>query len=238
MENTIMPGEKFFVTRTGDFKRNDIVVFDYYGNDYRLGPDESGQFKQHWEKRIYRVIAVSGDTLQLKNDEVLINGKPIRLPDKGKLLYNVYSTEAIDELEPAEGDFSSSVTKSGNIFIYHTPLTKNEVHDFENRKPAINRVQHFIDSNTTVQDSVFARPSATVKWDSYNYGPLYIPRTGETIEVTEANYKLYHNIPGIKMGYNKIMEELYFVLGDNRHFSEDSRFIGFISQSKMYGVVK
>ena len=52
------------------------------------------------------------------------------------------------------------------------------------------------------------------------------------------NYKLYHAIPGIKMGTNKIQEQLYFVLGDNRHMSMDSRYIGFLAHSNMYGIVK
>ena len=76
------------------------------------------------------------------------------------------------------------------------------------------------------------------KWSSDNYGPLVIPNTGNTVIVDSINYKLYHNIPGIRMGKNTIEESLYFVLGDNRHGAQDSRFIGFIPHSNMYGIVK
>ena len=70
------------------------------------------------------------------------------------------------------------------------------------------------------------------------FGPFKIPGLGDTINVDASNYFLYQNIPDIRQGTNVIKENLYFVLGDNRYFSEDSRYIGLISHSKMYGVVQ
>ena len=87
-------------------------------------------------------------------------------------------------------------------------------------------------------DSIYARASQKGSWTSDNFGPLKIPSPGETIIVDSVTFKLYHNIPGIKAGKNLLQEKLYFVLGDNRYGAEDSRFIGLIAHSKMYGVVK
>ncbi|HKC36685.1 MAG TPA: S26 family signal peptidase, partial [Chitinophagaceae bacterium] len=88
------------------------------------------------------------------------------------------------------------------------------------------------------EDTFLARPATTLLWTVDNYGPLYIPLPGDTIHVTNANYKLYKNIPGIQLGKNILKEKLYFVMGDNRHRAEDSRYIGFIPHSNMYGIVK
>jgi signal peptidase I len=49
---------------------------------------------------------------------------------------------------------------------------------------------------------------------------------------------MYQHIPGIAFGKNIIKEKLYFVMGDNRHRSQDSRYIGFIPHSNMNGIVK
>src|SRR5687768_7551253 len=73
MESTIIVGDHFYVTRSSHFERNDIVVFNYYGNDYSAPPDEFGKFEQHWEKRVFRLIAFSGDSLEIKDGEVIVN---------------------------------------------------------------------------------------------------------------------------------------------------------------------
>jgi signal peptidase I len=59
MENTIMMRERFYVSNAHEFKRNDIVAFDIFTDDYGRGPDENGHFNKRWESRVYRLIALS-----------------------------------------------------------------------------------------------------------------------------------------------------------------------------------
>ena len=59
-----------------------------------------------------------------------------------------------------------------------------------------------------------------------------------TIEVNSENYRMYKELKDVKEGPYVVRETLYFLLGDNRHYSEDSRYIGLIPLSKMYGVVE
>lgn len=235
MENTLMTGQSFYVQPAAKFERNDIVVFDYYGNDYSSPEEEPGKFRQHWEKRVCRLIACSGDLVAIKDGEVEINNRRTPLPLLAKMPYEIRSATAIDELD--QDPLTTHEQTYRDTIIYIVPLTREQVEDYRKRKPAIGSVQRK-PANAYLSDTSFAKLTAENNWNQDNYGPLRLPSPGETIIVTRENYKLYKNIPGIQMGHYKIKEKLYFVLGDNRHYAEDSRFIGLISHSNMYGIVK
>ncbi len=240
MSETIRPGESFYVVKKNSFKRDDIVVFDCFSNDYLSGPDETGQFKQHWEKRIYRLVAFSGDTLYIKNGDLFVNGMIIRQAPTILNEYLIYAKEYITDLPERGDDYTLSPLKDrfGDTIVYQVPLTKEEVQKYEEKKQVVIKIKKFITPPPAFEDTFLARPAADLLWTVDNYGPLYIPQPGDTIKVTNINYKLYKNIPGIQMGENILQEQLYFIMGDNRHRAEDSRYIGFIPHSNMYGIVK
>lgn len=102
MENTIMAGQQFYVEPAEKFERNDIVVFNYYGNDYGSPTDEPGKFKQHWEKRVCRIIAYSGDIVEIKNGEVFIDDHRIHPPPLALFTYEIKSGVYIDDLAERE----------------------------------------------------------------------------------------------------------------------------------------
>lgn len=237
MEGTIMTGDIFYVKKTTEFKRNDIIVFDYYGEDYR-SPIVEGKYKMQWSKRVYRLIAMSGDTLNIKDGDVYVNGRFIPLPPTAMGEYIVASKVLIDDFPATENEPPRLISNNNkDSFLYEVRLTKAEAADYEQRKPAIMSIQKK-STNLNIIDNIFAKSNVTGNWTVDNYGPLIIPFPGETISVDTINSRLYHNIPGISNGENKIKETLYFVMGDNRHGAEDSRFIGLITHSKMVGIVK
>lgn len=121
--------------------------------------------------------------------------------------------------------------------VYTVPLTVKEAQDYAQRKPAILNIKRIL-SDYQVNDTFFARGSETGIWSLDNYGPLTIPSPGDAIQVNPFNYKIYKNIPDVQQGNYVMKEKLYFLLGDNRYGSEDSRYIGLIPHSKMYGIVK
>jgi signal peptidase I len=236
MEKTLMAGETFIVTKISNFERNDLVVFDIYSNNYQLPPDEeTGQHQKHWEKRIYRLIAFSGDTLQIKNGDIFVNGKSFPFPEQGMRDYEILSDKRIPALDEKE-IYEVNMRREDSGFRYTTALTNEEVKAFENMCDIIS-VKRYISNHNDISIPMAVSASG-LKWTVDNYGPLRIPAPGETLNVDSANFLLFRNIPGIRKGSFTVREKLYFVMGDNRHRSADSRYEGFISHSKMYGVVK
>lgn len=233
MEGTIKNGQKFYVEPTQKFKRNDIAVFDYLGNDYGSPPDETGHFRLKEQKRLMRIIAMSGDSFVIRHGEVYLNHVHVPLPPLGKMEYEIASKVWLGELRDPE---QISQTQAGDTFKYIAPLTIEEANRYANDKTDILSIKKYL-PGPALFDTIFAKSSSSGMWSRDDYGPVKIPSPGDSVFVDDSNYKFYHNIPGVHSGLNIIKEELYFLMGDNRHFAEDSRFIGLISQSKMYGIV-
>jgi signal peptidase I len=236
MEETLMVGQTFRVIMSDKFERNDIAVFDYFGPDYNKTDEETGSYKMSWAKRIYRLIAYSGDSVEIKEGEVFVNGRHLAMPPKGKLRYEVYAKGHIEEFDQQDPYLSKTI-KTGDTIGYDVELTPERAYDYERNKPFVISVKRIV-PDLYVNDTSYARASGTGKWNSDNYGPFKIPSPGDNILIDQDNFKFYSNIPDIKMGMNVIKEKLYFLLGDNRYGAEDCRFIGLIAHSKMYGVVK
>lgn len=238
MEETIKPGEPFYVKATSRFERNDIAVFDFYGNDYSGSRDENGQFRQHWEKRIFRIIAMSGDVLEIKKDTVYLNGVPRPFPPGSKLPYRLFSRQLLEDEFVNQLNLMPYDSLLRDTFLYTGALSADQLGELKSQHPEIIKAVRIPFLYAGPADTAYARTSAEDHWNTSDYGPLKIPSPGDVITVSPENYKLYHNIPGIRPGENRLKEKLYFVMGDNRHGAEDSRFIGLIPASNMYGIIK
>jgi hypothetical protein len=237
MANTIKAGQVFRITYTDQFNRNDIASFKIFTEDYSNLPDENGVYKKTEQGWIFRIMAMSGDQLQIKEGDVYVNDTLLRLPPKALEEYEILTSIPIDEfLDEMEKDPDAiRFERRGDTFFYQKKLTAAEVEEFRNRKPAFISVKK---SLLREYFSPIVQQSATTRWSVDEFGPLRIPAVGETIVVDSSNFSLYQNIPGISMGKHVVKEPLYFVLGDNRHSASDSRYIGLISHSKMKGIVK
>jgi signal peptidase I len=240
MAETIREGETFYIRSANQFNRNDIVAFNYYGDDYMSAPDDNGHFQKQWEKRFCRLVAISGDSLQIRNDTVYLNGRALAFPPGAKLMYKIYASSFIDDEMMALEEYNQlgPAQSLNNQIIYQLALSRDQLAALQKKYSEIIQVEHAYPEPIFSLDTTYATLNPALHWNNSNYGPIRIPAAGETIEVTTLNYKLYQAIPGIKMGLNKIKEQLYFVLGDNRHMCMDSRFIGLLAHSNMYGIVK
>ena len=193
-----------------NFYRDDIVVFK--------STETNDKFL------VKRVIGLPGDTLQIKNTDVFINNK--KLPQRGNYCYNYLDT---------------SIVNRGFLKSYSNKEFK--ALNFKEKK--------YLKKNILVKqkNSPLLFPYKLAKkqnWTRDNYGQLIIPKKGQIITISLENYDLYKSIIQnyeqvtfqLNKGEHKIYtfkNNYYFMMGDNRHNSIDSRSYGFVPESYIQG---
>jgi signal peptidase I len=233
-------------------KRNEIVVFNWPADSLKwMWNDRSGNFtlKPIDKKTNYvkRCVAIAGDSLQIIDGNIFINGERSIMPDRAKpQFYHDVVTHAgkkignkslRDRYNVREG----YVTNDGN---YNLNLTDEEAALLRNN-PAVKSVNRRVEPSGRYSDKVFPHDSQ-YPWSQDNYGPLYIPKKGETVELNHQSLPFYrhlikeyeHNsdvtfngdevyIDGKKVTNYTFKQDYYFMMGDNRQSSLDARFWGF-----------
>ena len=191
------------------YSREDVVVFKSTDNQAKF--------------LVKRIIGLPSDTLQIKGTEVYAN--QIKLAEKGNYTYNYLADK-------------------NQAFETYANLSNNEYNGLTTEeKSKLQKV------NDSISSSYFIFPSAKQnKWTRDNYGPLIIPSKGQEIKISSANYPLYKTIiknfedgsfklkKGEERNYT-FKNNYFFMLGDNRHNSIDSRSYGFIPESYIQGNV-
>ena len=237
-----------------DIKRNEIVVFSWPVDTVQRFFDKSNiHIQKPIDKKsnyVKRCVGIAGDSLEIRDGYIYINGEKTVLPDRAKTQY--YHKVV------TEGQLSSSTLKRYNITegqnmgdFYYLNLTDENAAKLV-KNPLVKSVVKEIEPAGNYDAGVFPHDSRYA-WSKDNFGPIYIPEEGKTVELNSASLPFYkriieeyeHNdltINGHEIFINgklatsyTFKQNYYWMMGDNRHNSEDARYWGYVPFDHVVG---
>lgn len=220
-----------------NYKISDVVACEHFFSDTTISAVSLG-----------RLMALPGDIFEIKNKKIFINSKLIN--DSELVLYNYLITTQqtiIDSTFLKENNIPSKFVTISNNFEYGLTLGAQEFFNLKQNK-LIKNIEVKNEKEAIWDENIYPN-NANYSWNLDNYGPLKIPKKGDSLRIDSTSYYLYKFIFDKYEATNLILDSIkqkpktvviqnnyYIILSDNRDNGCDSRNFGPIPQNAIKGI--